>query len=362
MPNIFDYLIWRGDLSFSAAPFSEVDNLIFSMLSFIEYRNIVPSGLLGTPVKLADCLKRYEENFPAGEDFGVIIPGETTDLFRRAASSVRFGEVYAAYYVNETSSSGTEPMQFAGITYILPDNSVFIAFRGTDDSLIGWREDFNLSFTCPIRSQELAASYVAEVASVYRGDIRIGGHSKGGNLSVYAAAFVPPYVQSRIINAYSNDGPGFLGHVLDSDEYRAVADRVITFVPQSSVIGMLLEHSGDYHVIESTIANGLFQHDPFSWSVVGPQFIHLDRLSKQGQRNDQVLRAWLSKLDNEERRKFTETLFGVLESTGAKTLSDLTEGRLNNIAVILRTFGNLDRETKDQVYEFIKRLAEAATE
>jgi hypothetical protein len=352
MPNIFDYLLWRGDLSFAAAPFNEVDNLILAMLSFIEYRNIVPSELLGTPVKLSECLRRYEENFPGGEDFGVIIPPETTDLFRQAASSARFSEVYAAYYRNITDEE--EPMQFAAVTFILPDNSLFIAFRGTDDSLAGWREDFNLSFTCPIRSQELAAAYVRDVASVYRGDIRIGGHSKGGNLSVYAAAFVPPHVQQRILTAYSNDGPGFLAPVLESPEYRKIAERVITLVPQSSVIGMLLEHDGEYHVIESTIHNGLFQHDPFSWSVAGPQFIHLDGLSKQGQRHDRVLRSWLSKLDAEERRKFTETLFGVLESTGAKTVSDLTEGRLNNIGTILRTFGNLDRETKDQVYNFIR--------
>lgn len=360
MPNIFDYLLWRGDLSFAAAPFNEVDNLILAMLSFIEYRNIVPSELLGTPVKLSECLRRYEENFPGGEDFGVIIPPETTDLFRQAASSARFSEVYAAYYRNITDEE--EPMQFAAVTFILPDNSLFIAFRGTDDSLAGWREDFNLSFTCPIRSQELAAAYVRDVASVYRGDIRIGGHSKGGNLSVYAAAFVPPHVQQRILTAYSNDGPGFLAPVLESPEYRKIAERIITLVPQSSVIGMLLEHDGEYRVIESTIHNGLFQHDPFSWSVAGPQFIHLDSLSKQGQRHDRVLRSWLSKLDAEERRKFTETLFGVLESTGAKTVSDLTEGRLNNIGTILRTFGNLDRETKDQVYSFIKQLAESAVE
>ena len=360
MPDLFDYLVWRGDLSFAAAPFNEVDNLILSMLSFIEYRTIVPPHPLGTPIRLSECLHRYEERFPAGEDFGVIIPAETTDLFRRAASSVRFRDIYAAYYVNETSE--TEPMQFAAVTYILPDNSLFLAFRGTDDSLAGWREDFNLSFTCPIRSQELAAAYTADIASVYRGNLRLGGHSKGGNLAVYAAAFVPPHIQSRILAAYSNDGPGFLPHVLESPEYRAIADRVITFVPQSSVIGMLLEHDGDYHVIESTLHNGLFQHDPFSWNVFGPQFVHLEGLSKQGQRHDQVLRAWLSKLDGEERRKFTETLFGVLESTGAKTVSDLTEGRMNSIGTILRTFGNLDRETKDQVYNFLKRLAEAAVE
>ncbi len=358
MPNIFDYLIWRGDLTFSAAPFNEVDNLLLSMLSFIEYRDIVPSKLLGTPVRLSECLRRYEEHFPTGEDFGIIIPGETNDLFRRAAMSARYSEIYAAYYVRETNER--EQSQFAAITYILPDNSVFIAFRGTDDTLVGWREDFNLSFTSPVRSQQLAAEYVASVASVYRGDIRIGGHSKGGNLSVYAAAFVPPHVQERILTAYSNDGPGFLPDVLESEEYKRVAGRVVTFVPQSSVIGMLLEHSGEYHVIESTTHSGLFQHDPFSWSVVGPSFIHLEGLSKRGQRHDQVMRSWLSKLDGEERRKFTETLFGVLESTGAKTVSDLTELRLNNIGVMLRTFGNLDRATKDQVYDFIKRLAESA--
>lgn len=357
MPNIFDYLVWRGDLSFRAAPFNEVDNLILSMLSFVEYRGIVSNEVLGTPVRLSDCLARYEKNFPNGEDLGAVVPGETTDLFRRAASSARFSEVYAAYYVNITDE--TEPMQFAAVTYILPDNSVFVAFRGTDDTLAGWHEDFNLSFTCPIRSQRLAAEYVTNVASVYRGDIRIGGHSKGGNLSVYAAAYVPPHVQSRIVTAYSNDGPGFLASVIESEEYKAVSGRIVTFVPQSSIIGMLLEHSGDYHVIESTLRNGFFQHDPFSWSVIGDKFIHLDGLSKQGRKNDRVLRSWLSKLDSGERRKFTETLFSVLESTGAKTISDITEGRLNSIAVILRTFGNLDRETKEQVYEFIKRLAES---
>ncbi len=357
MPNIFDYLSWRGDLTFGNAPFNEVDNLILSMLSFIEYRDIVPSEVLGTPKRLSECLRQYEQHFPNGEDLGAVVPSETTELFRRAASCPRFSEVYAAYYVNRTDD--VEPMQFAAVTYILPDNSIFIAFRGTDDTLAGWHEDFNLSFTCPIRSQEQAAAYVTDVAAVYRGDIRMGGHSKGGNLSVYSAAFAPPHVQSRIVTAYSNDGPGFLAPVLSSDEYRRVADRIVTFVPQSSMIGMLLEHSGDYHVIESTLRNGLFQHDPFSWSVLGARFIHLDSLSKQGKRNDQVLRSWLSKLDSGERRQFTETLFSVLESTGAKTISDLTEGRLGSIATILRSFGNLDREVKEQLYEFLKRLTES---
>lgn len=358
--NIIDYLEWRGDLSFKSSPFNEVDNLVFSMLSFIDYSGIVPSELLGRPVKLSECLDKYDRLHPKGESFGVIIPQITGDLFRLAAESRRFSEIYAAYYRNEISEE--EQMQFAAVTFILPDNSIFIAFRGTDDTLVGWREDFNLSFTCPVPSQETAAEYVANVASVYRGKIRMGGHSKGGNLSVYAAVFAPEHIRNRIVTAYSNDGPGFSGSIIDSEEYKAAADKTVTLVPQSSVIGMLLEHDGDFHVIESTIHNGLFQHDPFSWSVLGPSFIHLDSLSKNGRLHDSISRGWLAKLSSEERKKLTDTLFGVLESTGAKTLTDLTDVTFDKIAAVIRSIGNLDRETREQMGEFVLRLAQAKRE
>lgn len=359
MPNLFDYIAWRGDLTFEAAPFSEVDNLIFSMLSFTNFDGIVSGEVLGVPVKLSECLARHRELYPNGEDFGKIIPDETGTLFVRAAESVRFRDVYVTFYRSETNEE--RYTQFAAVTFILPDNTLFVAFRGTDDTLVGWREDFNLSFMHPGPGQLMAVDYLTEIASVYGGRIRTGGHSKGGHLAVYAATFSPKAVRDRVITAYSNDGPGFVREVIESAEFREMSDRICTFVPQASIIGMLLEHKEDYVVIESTVSNlnGLRQHDPFSWSVVGPSFVHLDGLSREGRRTDEVIDRWLEGVSPEDRRRFTETVFGLLEATGAKTLSDLSVDHVSKIGAAIRAFGELDRESKEGMISLVKRLATA---
>lgn len=360
MPNMNDYLAWRGDLTFDASPFCEVDNLIFSMLAFIDYAGIVPDSPLGMPVKLSDCLSAHRLKHPGGEEFGQIIPKINNDLFEEAAKSVRFRDVYVTNYRFELREE--ENLQFAAVSFILPDNSIFAAFRGTDDTLVGWHEDFNLSFDCPVMAQRLAVEYLEQVGAVHRGKIRTGGHSKGGNLAVFSAVFARREVRERIIHAYSNDGPGFLPEVIASPEFQEMKSRIFTIVPQSSVIGMLLEHNEEFTVIESNLPDsvGLFQHDPFSWSVRGPSFVHLDDLSRQGKRHDEVMSRWLSGITKEERRQFTETLFGLLQSTGAKTLTDLSTDQLGKLTTALKTFKELDRETKDNIYKFVRTLIEAA--
>lgn len=357
MPNLFDYFAWRGDLSFNASPFCEVDNLIFSMLSFMDLSGIVSDSIIGMPVKLSDAFEKYSKKFPDGERFGQIIPQATGDIFKLAANSNRFHDSYITAYRSETDEDAVS--QFAAVTFVLPDNSIFVAFRGTDDTLVGWREDFNLSFMHPAVAQAKAVDYLTEVASVHRGDIRIGGHSKGGNLSVYSAVFAPDDIKKRIITAYSNDGPGFVEEVIESAEFKEMSSRICTIVPQSSVIGMLLEHMEDYCVIESTISNGLFQHDPFSWSVVGNSFVHLDELSKKGKRHDRVLSEWIRGMTVNDRRELTKTLFGVLDSTGAKTLSDLTVDKREKISAAIRAYSELDKDTKDHLIHLVRRLAEA---
>ena len=360
MPSINDYLDWRGDLTFSASPFCEVDNLIFSMLAFIDYGGIVPETPLGMPVKLSDCLTAHRRKHPGGEEFGQSIPEINNDLFAKAAQSVRFSDVYVTGYRFRLEEE--EHLQFAAVSFILPDDTIFAAFRGTDDTLVGWHEDFNLSFTCPVMSQRLAVEYLGEIAAVHRGKIRTGGHSKGGNLAVFAAVFAEKNVRDRIITAYSNDGPGFLPEIIESEQFREMTPKIVTIVPQSSVIGMLLEHSEDFTVIESELpdSEGLFQHDPFSWTVKGPSFVHLDDLSKQGKRHNAVLSRWLSGITKEERRQFTETLFGLLQATGAKTLTELSTDQFARFSAAMKSFRELDRETKEQVYRFVRQLIEAA--
>ncbi len=357
MANMFDYMAWRGDLSFAVSPFNEVDNLIYSMLSVMNYEGIVPSAPLDGPIKIADCYKLYKERYPRGEYLGQIFPEQTARILQVAAASPRFADSYMTAFRAETDES--QISQFAAVTFILPDDSLFVSFRGTDDTLVGWREDFNLSFMHPVPAQSKAVAYLEEIASLYRGKIRVGGHSKGGNLAVYAAVFAPPEVQDRILVAYSNDGPGFMEEIVESPGFKAMEPRLYTIVPQSSVIGMLLEHKEDYQVIESTVGNGLFQHDPFSWTVMGPGFVHLDALSEKGKRHDRVISQWLKGCSAEERQKFTETLFHLLESTGARTLSDLTVDSLGKIREGVRAYSELDRESKEQMTLLIRRLAEA---
>lgn len=355
--NMLDYLDWRGDLSFSAAPFCEVDNLILCMLSFADFSPAVSADPLVSPVKLADIWEAVREKYPNGEDFGEVIPRYVNTLFERAAASVRFRDVYAAAFRNVIEEDAVT--QFAAVTFLLPDDSLFIAFRGTDDTLVGWREDFCLSFTRPVHAQQLAADYVGEIASVYSGPIRTGGHSKGGNLAVYGAAFCPVPYRRRIVTAYSNDGPGFLAEIIESPEFGEVEPKVVTIVPQSSVIGMLLGHNEAYQVIESTEQNGIMQHDPFTWIVRGPAFHHLGSLSADGKRHNAVLAEWLEGITPEERRRFTDTVFGLLDSTGAKTVTDLSNDRLQKLGVLAKSYTELDRDSRDNLNFFLRRLAEA---
>ena len=355
--NILDYLDWRGDLSFRAAPFCEVDNLVFCMLSFADFSPAVSPDPTGVPAKLSDAWAAAREKYPDGEDFGEVVPRHVNDLFEKAAASPRFRDVYAAGFRNVIEES--EVTQFAAVTFVLPDDSLFIAFRGTDDSLVGWREDFHLSFTRPVKAQQLAAEYVGEMASVFSGLIRTGGHSKGGNLALYGAAFAPEHVRKRITAAYSNDGPGFLSEIVESPEFRGAGSRFVTLVPQSSVVGMLLGRSERCEVIESAASDGIWQHNPFTWNVRGPSFVHLGGLSAEGRRHSEAFSLWLEGIPPENRRKFTDTVFGLLASTGAKTVSDLTKDLFGKLAAVAKSYTELDKEERDNLILFLRRLAEA---
>ncbi len=357
MSTILDYIRWRGDVTFSASPFCEVDNIILSMLSFVDYSSAVSESEYGMPVRLDKCFDENRIKYPMGENFGHIVPPLVNDLFVAAARSARFSEVYVAAYRCRTDED--ECVQFSAVTFILPDNTLYVAFRGTDDTLVGWHEDFNLSFTHPVPAQAMAAEYLRDISAVYRGGIRTGGHSKGGNLAVYSAVFASAEVRERIIKAYSNDGPGFLEEIVKSEEFSSMEDKIITIVPQSSVVGMLLCRGRELEVIESSTKNGLLQHNPFTWKVMGREFVHLSAMSARGKRHDEVFREWLGRLDGEKRREFTEIFFGVLSSTGAKTVSELEREQLPKLLAASRTFGNLGKEERDVIYEFIRGLFEA---
>lgn len=355
MANILDYIDWRGDLTLAQSPFNEVDNLILAELSFLDFAGIVPPFDGGDPITLRDAAALYfAKESDAGEEMGVLVPDVIPDLFRRCAKSKRFGGMMLYGY--DAQFDRTREKQFAAVTMELSDGTVYIAYRGTDDTLIGWKEDFNMSFLPVVPSQAESLIYLRRAAQVYRrAGLRLGGHSKGGNLAVYSAVQCEGAIRRRIVAVYNNDGPGFSSDILQTEAYRQVEERILTIVPQSSVVGMLLTHAERYTVVCSD-QTGLWQHDGFSWAVRGASFVHLDDISAEGRFYDAALKELVTRLTPVQREAFSNALFEVLSATDAETLTEIREDGFRAAAAMVRTIGDLDKPTRAALRDTLRLL------
>ena len=345
MNNILDYLDWRGDVPVSFDGFNEVDNLLLAELSFLDLDGIVPGVGEHGSIALSDAAERYfARSGGATVDMGLLLTDKIPRLFARMARTARFAGMRLALFTERLDEQREQ--QFGALCIEVGDGTVYVSFRGTDDTLLGWKEDLNMSFLDAIPSQESAAAYLSLAARQYgQQRLRVGGHSKGGNLAVYSAVYADPAVQDRIERIYSNDGPGFVRDITHSAEYRRVAKRILKLMPQSSVVGTLLEGEHTSQIVHSSAA-GVLQHDGFSWEVRGTQFVHLEKPSAEGKWIEQTFDAWAEELSAPQREAFANALYEVLTSTGARTLSDLSAEKLKSAMGILKSYKNLDRETR----------------
>jgi Protein of unknown function (DUF2974). len=219
MQNIFDYLNWRGDLSFARDSFNEVDNLVMSVLAYVEFDGIVPRETDRGAISLSKVAERLSKKMaqPSPLDnnpFFSQIPG----LLIKTAQSIRYKNIKLSGYVNQIDYEQSK--QFSAVVFSMNSNQHFIAFRGTDDTLIGWKEAFQMSFMHEVPSQKQAVIYMERIISSLAGDFYLGGHSKGGNLAIYAATHATENIQDRIIGVYNNDGPGFHINVIQRKGYK----------------------------------------------------------------------------------------------------------------------------------------------
>lgn len=350
MANMFDYLDWRGDLDFSQSPFCEIDGLILSMISYVDFEGIIPSAEEGTEIVLLDAARAYVRQHRGKPAYvGLIVPPEVVSLMAKAAKSKRFGTLSVSAYENRVEDEAQ--MQFCAMTYRDERGVNTVAFRGTDDSLIGWKENLNMSFRAPVPAQLRAVEYLEERMSASEGDFIVCGHSKGGNLAVYSAVSCAPQYKDRIRAVYSNDGPGFTKEFISHTDYLDMRPKIRTFVPQSSVVGMLLEHEESYEVVKST-QSGLLQHNSFSWEVLGARFIHLDALTEESRRIDRTVKKWVNDMTAEEREAFVESLYEVIRATNAKTLTELNADKLS----LVRAWNGLSPESRAIVRKCIMLL------
>ena len=351
MGNIMDYISWRGDLSFAQSPFNEVDNLILACFSYVNLDGIpAVSGKKG--IELKKLVKEFKKlhtikELEADKSFIRLAPFMMFEM----AESVRFGNCVIRNYVNEIVTEAEQ--QFSAVEIVLDDGTSYISFRGTDDTIIGWKEDFNLS-TGVVPAQERAVEYMQRISDKASGMLRVGGHSKGGNLAIYGSVMCKS-AHDKILEIYSNDGPGFSKEFQESPETAEMMPKIIRIIPEYSIIGTLLEHEKQPIIVAST-SRGLLQHDGFSWEVQGPGLVRRDSLNKTALRFIEILHKWIDGMDMEQKRLLIEDLFATLQASGYENLSEVQSGGLKSLAAMVKRLDKFAPESRGMMQELLTAI------
>jgi hypothetical protein len=280
------------------------------------------------------------------------------DLMRTLSESDRFCGMLITNFANHFDIESQT--QFAAVTVQANERLSFVLFRGTDTTLVGWKENFNMTFICPVPAQESAVEYLETVAASLNGDLILGGHSKGGNLAMYAATYCNSEIKKRIISINNFDGPGFDKKVILSEEYQRIRDKISTYVPQSSIVGMLMEHEEQYVIVRSSQKVDYLQHNIFSWELERNHFSCLDSVTDTSQLIDHTIKGWVADLDLSQREKFVDALYSIIAQTNARTIKDMEEKWFDSAVVIFSSIESMDDETRKLILKTLSVLADNA--
>lgn len=350
MGNMIDYLAWRGDLSFKQDPFNSVDALLLANLSYVNFADIVPSVGEGK-ITLKDASDKFFELHPAEElaadkSFTKFAP----NLLKALAGTERFRDALLLNYVTDTDSART--IQFAVVEIITSDGVSFISYRGTDDTVVAWKEDCYLSFmTVPAETE--SAIYLQHVMEDRTNKIRLGGHSKGGHLAIYAAMHVDNELVNRIETIYNFDGPGFNHEVLEYESFKKIQKRIKKYIPQTSLIGRILFNTTVPVVVKSN-ETGVMQHDPLSWELEGKEFTTLEETDAISNLFNDTLDGWLDEMDFEARKVFVDDLFSVFEASGCENVSLMGTIGVKGTKAMLEQMRKISKESSAKVKILIR--------
>ena len=348
MSTIFDYLDYVAYDSIYDRPFKELDVLSLTELTYLPFDRIVPQGdTTNIEIRLSDAAELVDRT----TDF--IVTDQHLQLVDVLATSKRFKNVKLLNYVDEYDPDVQK--QFAAMTYRLTMDVYLVVFRGTDDTLIGWKEDFHMTYMDHVPSQRRAASYLQHVMKEFpKGRFMITGHSKGGNLAAYACSYLPDHLIERVDAIYCYDAPGLNKAIIETEGYQRIAHLVHRFVPQGSIVGMMLEVPEPATIVKSRAFGGFAQHDAFTWMVEKDGFVTLDQISPDSQQTDETLKQWVRETSADERKKFFDTFFGIFLDAGITSINDLMN--LKNFSKIKEIFQN-DQDLDPTEREMLERLA-----
>jgi len=354
MSSILEYIEQYGACDFSEKEFNKVDGLILAQFSYLKIDEMVPKVGEDSPsVLLKDILQseHYEELY-LDERYAK----NNRAMFERMANSLRFGQIELNHFINLVNKKWE--MQFAALVCYLPGGLPMVVFRGTDESVIGWKEDFNMAFLTPIPAQLRSIDYLSYVAERIKGDFNICGHSKGGNLAVYSAMKCSELIETRINTIYSYDGPGFTRDALSGVDFQRIKSKISKFVPKSSIVGMLLQSQEEYRVVESK-KFGILQHDPFNWVINDDDFVYFENINELAIIQNKSINEWAENTNSEEMRQFINQLYDVVTEVGITDLNDFKGNYPEILLKFTHAIEGFDDKQKELMKEIFKSLMDS---
>ena len=352
MKNMLDYIKEFGHVSFEERAFSEIDALVLTELEYLPLEKVVPSDENGenfvTVKEIAEYMQEHKQEL--FDENPMMITQERHEVSQVIADAPRFQSLKFFGVVSEWDKDTTK--QFAAVTVEVEPSVRLVVFRGTDETLIGWKEDFLMTYSPLVAAQTDAKEYLAKQASLWDGDLMISGHSKGGNLAIYAAATQVEDVQLRIVDIFCFDSPGLYRSVLETKGYQNIVPLAMRYIPQDSLVGLMLESEVPYVIVKSN-ATGAMQHSAMTWEIEDGQFIKMEKLTKNSQLNDQTFKKWTESVSDEELELFWNVFFELLFSVGIDTVNDLYGQFMHYVQEFLKAAGNMDEEKR----ELLTRIA-----
>ena len=343
MPTIFDYLKTNQYDSFYDKEFTVLDALALTELAYLPFEDLVPAEIsVQNYISLQHLAEQFEEKFQGKYPPLGMVNAHRLKLLSYLSSFKRYKHIRALGFANDVSLDSQK--QFAAITYQIRPKEYLVVFRGTDDSIIGWKEDFHLTYMKEIPAQLAARDYLKEVLDKLDGKVWLAGHSKGGNLATYAACHVETSIQDRVQKVYSFDAPGLHRSIRNSDNFKAIEGKILSIIPENSIVGMMLETPETDLVVKSKTF-GLLQHLMVSWEIEGDQFKVVPKVTEDSIQVDQTLKTWTANLSEEELRDFFDLFFGLFIEAGIYRFGDITVDTPVKIQKLIENRRNL---TPDQ--------------
>ena len=364
MANVVDYLHWRGDLTFEKDPFNNVDNLILSILSYLGFGGVVPSERSEKRIQLGDACAKILKKLKGDPSLITGFSRVDGTFLEALVNAPRFANIELGRYVDRINVE--KSLQFAAFTAYLPTGQMFVSFRGTDGTLVGWRENLNLSFKVTSADKSAALylekrirEHLAEGNNSTCANVMVGGHSKGGNLASYAATVCPEELLGTLERVWSNDGPNMCPEILPATAHKVLGDKYIRILPEFSVVGMIFDDPAVPKLIVKSSETGMMAHDGVSWQVMRNTFEFADDFQPECKKINEAFSTWYKDLPLSQREHFTNELFDALSAGGAVYFSDIISSPAN-LQPVVTALTKTEKQTKEVFFDLLSSLVNAS--